>query len=159
TFVIEHRPGAGTAVGATSVARAAPDGYTLLIGATSTMATNVTLHKKLPYNPATDLAPVILLARVAEALVVTAELPVHSIDELVKLAKATPGGLNFGSAGPGTAQHLEGEMLKATLGIPLTHVPYKAISPALNDVAGGHIPMMFAPVPIALPLIQSGKVR
>ena len=123
------------------------------------MATNVTLHKKLPYNPATDLAPIILLARVAEVLVVTADLPVNSIDDLVKLAKATPGGLNYGSAGPGTAQHLEGEMLKAALGIELTHVPYKAISPALNDVAGGHIPMMFAPVPIALPLIQSGKVR
>jgi tripartite-type tricarboxylate transporter receptor subunit TctC len=159
TFVIEHRPGGGTSVGATSVARATPDGYTLLVGATSTMATNVTLHKKLLYNPATDLAPIILLARVAEALVVTADLPVNSIDDLVKLAKATPGGLNYGSAGPGTAQHLEGEMLKAALGIELTHVPYKAISPALNDVAGGHIPMMFAPVPIALPLIQSGKVR
>src|SRR5438876_1934537 len=91
-FVVEHRPGGGTSVGASAVARAAPDGYTLLVGATSTMATNVTLHKKLPYDPATDLAPVILLARVAEALVVSADLPVHSIADLVKLAKATPGG-------------------------------------------------------------------
>jgi tripartite-type tricarboxylate transporter receptor subunit TctC len=159
TFVIEHRPGGGTSVGATAVARATPDGYTLLIGATSTMATNVTLHKKLPYSPTTDLTPVILLARVAEVLVVTADLPVRSIADLVALAKTKPGGLNYGSAGAGTAQHLEGEMLKAALGIEMTHVPYKAIAPALNDVAGGHIPMMFAPIPVALPLIQSGKVR
>ena len=107
----------------------------------------------------TDLTPIIMLARVAEVLVINADLPLHSIADLVKLAKATPGGLNFGSAGAGTAQHLEGEMLKAALGIEMTHVPYKAISPALNDVAGGHIPMMFAPIPIALPVIQSGKVR
>ncbi len=159
TFIVENRPGAGTAVGATMVARAAPDGYTLLIGATSTLATNVTLHKKLAYDPTSDLAPIIMLARVAEVLVINADLPVHSIADLVALAKATPGGLNYGSAGPGTAQHLEGEMLKAALKIDMTHVPYKAMSPALNDVAGGHIPMMFAPIPIALPLIQSGKVR
>src|SRR5258708_10315868 len=157
TFVIEHRPGGGTSVGATAVARAAPDGYTLLVGATSTMATNVTLHKKLPYSPVTDLTPVILIARVAEVLVVTADLPVHSIADLVKLAKATPGGLNYGSARPGTPQPLAGEMLKAAPDIEMTHVPYKAIAPALNDVAGGHIPMMFAPIPVALPLIQSGK--
>jgi tripartite-type tricarboxylate transporter receptor subunit TctC len=146
-------------VGATAVARSVPDGYTLLIGATSTMATNVTLHKKLAYHPLHDLAPIILLARVAEVLVVNADLPVHSVADLVKLAKATPGGLSYGSAGPGTAQHLEGEMLKATLGIEMTHVPYKAMAPALNDVAGGHIPMMFAPIPIAKPLIDTKRIR
>ena len=158
-FVVEYRPGAGTVVAATAVARAAPDGYTLLIGATSTLATNFTLHKSLPYNPATDFAPIILLSRVAEALVVDPNLPLYSIDDLVKLAKSKPGGLNFGSAGPGTAQHLEAETLKVALGIQMTHVPYKGIAPALNDVAGGHIALMFAPIPIALPLIQGGKLR
>jgi tripartite-type tricarboxylate transporter receptor subunit TctC len=159
TVVVEYRAGAGTVVGANAVAHAAPDGYTMLIGATSTLATNLTLHKSLPYNPTTDFAPVILIARVAEALVIAPDLPVKSIADLVTLAKSKPGELTFGSAGPGTAQHLEGEQLKAALGIEMTHVPYKGIAPALNDVAGGHIAMMFAPVPIALPLIEGGKVR
>ena len=158
-FVVEYRAGAGTVVGATAVAHAAPDGYPILIGATSTLATSYTLLKQPPYNPAADFAPVLLIARVAEALVIAPDLPVKSVADLIALAKGKPGGLNFGSAGPGTAQHLEGEQLKAALGIEMTHVPYKGIAPALNDVAGGHIAMMFAPVPIALPLIQGGKVR
>jgi tripartite-type tricarboxylate transporter receptor subunit TctC len=158
TVVVEYRPGAGTIVGATGVAHAAPDGYTLLIGATSTLATSYTLLKHPPYNPATSFEHVLLLARVAEALVVAPNSGIKTVDDIVRLAKSKPGGLNFGSAGPGTAQHLEGETLKAALGIEMTHVPYKGIAPALNDVAGGHIAMMFAPLPIALPLIQGGKV-
>jgi tripartite-type tricarboxylate transporter receptor subunit TctC len=158
-FIVENRPGASSSVGASSVARATPDGYTLMIATSSTMATNVTLFKNLPYDPTTDLAPVALIARVPEVLVVHAALPIHSVADIARLAKATPGGLHFGSAGPGTAQHLGGEMLKAALGVELTHVPYKGMQPAISDVAGGHIPMTFSPITIALPMIQAGKVR
>ena len=158
-FIVENRRGASSVVGATSVARATPDRYTLMIATSSTMATNVTLFKNLPYDPNTDLAPVALIARVPEVLVVHAALPIHSVADIAKLAKTTPGGLHFGSAGPGTAQHLGGEMLKAALGVELTHVPYKGMQPAISDVAGGHIPMTFSPITIALPMIQAGKVR
>jgi tripartite-type tricarboxylate transporter receptor subunit TctC len=158
-FVVENRPGASSVVGAVSLTRGNPDGYTLMVATSSTMATNVTLFKNLPYDPAVDLVPVALIARVPEVLVVNAALPIESVADIARLAKATPGGLNFGSAGPGTAQHLGGEMLKAALGVELTHVPYKGMQPAISDVAGGHIPMTFSPIPIALPLIQAGKLR
>jgi tripartite-type tricarboxylate transporter receptor subunit TctC len=159
SFVVENRPGASSITGATSVARSAPDGYTLMVATSSTMATNVSLHKNLPYNPLTDFIPITLIAMSPEVLLVNASLPVRSVADLVALAKSTPGGLSFGSAGPGTAQHLNGELLKMALGIPLQHVPYKGIQPALNDVAGGHIAMMTSPIPVALPLAHSGKVR
>jgi tripartite-type tricarboxylate transporter receptor subunit TctC len=158
-FVVENRPGASSVVGALSVARANPDGETLMVATSSTMATNVTLFKNLPYDPRVDLTPVALIAYVPEVLVVNAGLPVHSVADIAALAKATPGGLHFGSAGIGTAQHLGGEMLKAALGVPLTHVPYKGMQPAIGDVAGGHIAMTFSPIPVALPLIQGGKLR
>jgi len=159
TFIVENRPGAASVVGATYVAHAAPDGYTLMTATSTTMAINVTLHKSLPYDPVADFAPVTLIARTPEVLVVNAALAVHSIADLVALAKATPGGLSFGSAGVGTSQHLDGEMLKSALGIPMTHVPYRGMAPAINDVAGGHIALMFSPVPIAKPLIDAGKLR
>jgi tripartite-type tricarboxylate transporter receptor subunit TctC len=158
SFIVENRPGASSIVGTVSVMHAPPDGYTLMIANSTGMATNVTIHKSLPYDPMIDLAPVMLIARIPEVLVVNAALGVHSIADLVKLANATPGGLSFGSAGAGTAQHLDGEALKNALGIPMTHVPYKGVTPALNDLAGGHIPMMFSPIPLALPLIQGGKL-
>src|SRR5215204_1924676 len=120
-FVVENRPGASSVVGTLSVVRAAPDGHTLMVATSSTMATNLTLFKSLPYDPRSDLMPVALIARVPEVLVVNAALPVQSVADIAKLAQATPGGLHFGSAGPGTAQHLGGEMLKAALGVPLTH--------------------------------------
>jgi tripartite-type tricarboxylate transporter receptor subunit TctC len=159
TFIVENRPGAGSVVGAVATVRAPHDGYTLMVANSTTMAINPLLFKKLPYDPASDLAPITLLARIPHVLVVNAALPVHSIADLVKLAKATPGGLSFGSSGAGTAQHLDGETLKSVLGIPMTHVPYKGMAPAVADVAGGHIPMMFTVIPIALPLIQAGKLR
>src|SRR5262245_28178038 len=142
TFVVENKPGAGTVVGALATIRAPHDGYTLMVANSTTLAINPTLHKTLPYDPA-DLTPVILSARIPQVLVVNAALPVHSIADLVKLAKATPGGLSYGTSGAGTAQHLDAEMLKSVLDIPLTHIPYKGMAPALSDVAGGHIPMMF----------------
>ena len=159
SFVVENRPGASSITGAVSVARAAPDGYTLMTAASTTMATNVSLHKSLPYDPLIDLIPIVQIARSPEVLLINAALPVHSIEDLVKLARSTGGGLSFGSAGPGTGQHLNGELFKMKLGIPLQHIPYKGMQPALNDLAGGHIAMMTSPIPLALPLAHSGKVR
>jgi tripartite-type tricarboxylate transporter receptor subunit TctC len=158
-FVVENRPGASSIVGATSVIRGPHDGYTLMVGNTSGLATNPTLHKTLPYDPVKDFAPIALIARIPEVLVVNAALPVHSLADLARLAKATPGGLTYGSAGAGTAQHLSGVLLASVLGIEATHVPYKGMSPAINDVAGGHIPFMFSPIPFAQPLTQAGKLR
>ena len=159
SFVVENRPGASSVTGAVAVMRAPPDGYTLMVATSSTLATNVTLHKNLPYDPLTDFVPITLIALSPEVLLVNASLPVRSIADLVALARTTPGGLSFGSAGPGTAQHLNGELLKAALGVELHHIPYKGIQPALNDLAGGHIALMSAPIPVALPLVQGARVR
>ena len=126
SFVIENRPGASSIAGAVFVAHAAPDGYTLMTAATTTMATNVSLHRTLPYDPLTDFIPIVQIARSPEVLLINATLPVRSIEDLVKLAHSTPGGLSFGSAGPGTGQHLNGELLKMRLGIPMQHIPYKS---------------------------------
>jgi tripartite-type tricarboxylate transporter receptor subunit TctC len=159
SFIVENRPGASSVTGAMAVVRAPPDGYTLMVAASTTLATNVTLHKNLPYNPLTDFIPVTLIALSPEVLLINSSLPVYSIDDLVKLAHTTPGGLSFGSAGPGTGQHLNGEMLKSALGIEMRHIPYKGIQGALNDLAGGHIDLMSSPIPVALPLAQGGRVR
>jgi len=156
-FVIENRPGAASVVGAQLVARAAPDGYTLMTASGATMAVNVTLHKQLPYDPLADFVPIALIARVPEVLVVNPALPVHSLADLATLAKSQP--LTFASAGAGTGQHLEGEMLKQSLGLDMTHVPYKGALPAISDVMGGHVTMMFCPVAVALSMIRAGKVR
>ena len=157
TFVVENRPGAASVIGAQLVARAAPDGYTLMTASGATLAVNVTLHKQLPYDPVADFVPIALIARVPEVLVVNPVLPVHSLADLGALAKTQP--LTFASAGPGTAQHLEGEMLRQALGLDMTHVPYKGALPALNDVIGGHVTMMFTPIANALSMMQAGKVR
>jgi tripartite-type tricarboxylate transporter receptor subunit TctC len=159
SFIIENRPGASSVTGSVAVVRAPADGYTLMVAASTTLATNVTLHKSLPYNPLTDFVPLALIALSPEVLLINNELPVRSIDDLVKLARSRPGGLSFGSAGPGTGQHLNGEMLKSALGIEMHHIPYKGIQPALNDLAGGHIDMMSSPIPMALPVTQGGRVR
>jgi tripartite-type tricarboxylate transporter receptor subunit TctC len=158
-FIIENRPGASSVTGSMAVVRAPPDGYTLMVAASTTLATNVTLHKSLPYNPLTDFVPLALIALSPEVLLINAALPVQSIDDLMRLARSRPGGLSFGSAGPGTGQHLNGEMLKSALGIEMHHIPYKGIQPALNDLAGGHIDMMSSPIPMALPVAQGGRVR
>jgi tripartite-type tricarboxylate transporter receptor subunit TctC len=159
TFVVENKPGASSIVGAQALIRSPHDGYTLMIANTAGMAVNVSLHKNLPYDPLKDFAPVSLIARVPEVLVVHAALPVHSFADLAALARSTPGGLSYGSAGAGTAQHLSGVELAAALGVPMTHVPYKGMQPAIADVAAGHIPFMFSPVSFAMPLAQAGKLR
>ena len=157
-FVIENRPGASSIVGIMSVIRSAPDGHTLIVANNTGMAVNVTMRKDLPYDPRTDLMPVALIARIPEVLVVNAALPVESLADLTAYAKSS-GRLSYGSPGAGTGPHLSGVQLASALGIEMTHVPYKGMQPAICDVAGGHVPLMFSPVPVALPLAQSGKLR
>ena len=157
SFVVENRPGAGTVTAAVQVAKSAPDGYTIMMATSGTMAMNPTLYKKLPYEPGKDLVLVALICNVPFVLVVNTDLPVHSIADLVKVAKERP--LSYGSGGPGAFHHLMGELFKSTLGIPMTHVPYKGTLPALNDVVAGHIQLMFADLSPAHALIQAGKVR
>ena len=157
--IVENRPGAATAIGASLVARAPPDGYTLLAAVSTTLANNGAIFKKLSYDPVKDFVPVSLISQVPFVLVVNSSLPVHSIADLIKLAKEKPGQLSFGSAGPGSSSHLYMEVLKDMTAIEMTHVSYKGTAPAITDVAGGHIQLMFCDIVSAFSLIEQGKVR
>src|SRR5215467_9820530 len=159
SVIIENKPGAGTVIGSNLVAKAAPDGYTLLMATPTPMAINFTLHKQLPYDPAADLTPLVMVAGAPFVLVVHPDLPVKSVKELIAYAKANPGKLSYGSGGPGSPHHLYAEMLKSMTGLEMAHVPYKGSAPALTDVVAGHIPLMFSDTVPALPLIREGKVR
>ena len=156
-FVVENRPGAGTLTAAMQVAKSAPDGHTIMMATSSTMAINVTLYKQLPYDPGKDLALSALICSVPFVLVVNPDLPVNSVADLVNLAKERP--LSYGSGGPGAFHHLMGELFKTTFGVPMTHVPYRGSLPALNDLVAGHIQLMFSDMAPAYPLVQAGKVR
>jgi len=158
-FVIENKPGAGTVIGASYVARSAPDGYTLLLATSTTMAINVSVFKSLPYDPLRDFTPVALVAGVPFILVVNPNLPIQSVTDFVNLAKGTPGGLAYASFGPGSAAHLYAELFKNMTGIAGTHIPYKGSPPALNDVVAGHVAWMFGDFATALPLVHAGKLR
>jgi len=158
-FIIENRPGGGGVTAASAVAHASPDGYTIMMASSTLLATNVTLRRNLPYDPRRDLTPVALLARVPFVLVVNPALPIQSVADLVRLAKEKPGQISFGTPGPGTFHHLNAEMFKSHFGLDLVHVPYKGSAPALNDIVGGHLDMMFSDVSPALPLIAAGKLR
>jgi tripartite-type tricarboxylate transporter receptor subunit TctC len=157
--VIENKPGASAVTAAVYVARSPADGYTLMMASSTPMALNVTIRKNLPYDPTQDLAPIALIARLPHVLVVSPSLPIHSVQDLVKLAKNKPGELNFGSPGPGTFNHLNAEMMQTMFDIKMTHVPYKGTEPALADILGGHIQLMFSELSSALPLIEAGKLR
>jgi tripartite-type tricarboxylate transporter receptor subunit TctC len=159
SVVIENKPGAGTVIGSNLVAKAVPDGYTLLMATPTPMAINFTLHKQLPYDPAADLTPLVMVAGAPFVLVVHPDLPVKSVKELIAYAKANPGKLSYGSGGPGSPHHLYAELLASMTGIKMTHVPYKGTLPALNDVVAGHIPLMFSDIPPLLGLVSTGKVR
>jgi tripartite-type tricarboxylate transporter receptor subunit TctC len=158
-FVVENKAGAATAIAATSVAHAPPDGYTLLLATSTTMAINVSMAKQLAYDPARELAAVALVTHSPFVLVVNTELPVRSVAELIAYAKAHPGELNYGSAGIGSFHHLSAEMLSRLAGIKMTHIPYKATPPALNDVVAGRVHLMFGDVTSTLPLVAGGKLR
>jgi tripartite-type tricarboxylate transporter receptor subunit TctC len=158
-FVVENRAGASGNIGAEAVANADPDGYTLMITAPPPLTTNLALYRKLPYDPVKAFAPIALLATVPIVLVVNPSLPVKNVSELVALAKAKPGTLDFGSAGIGSTNHLSGELFKSMTGIDIVHVPYKGDAPAMSDLVGGHIPMMFDNMPAALAQIQGKAIR
>ena len=158
TVVVENRPGAATSTGAELVARAEPDGYTLLMATSTTLAINKTLYKKLPYDPVKDFAPISLVAAVPFALVVNPQLPVTTLSEFIAYARSKPG-LAYGSAGNGSPQHLGAEMLKAAADIDIRHVSYRGSVPAMLDVIAGHIPFMVVDLQPALPQIRAGKVR
>ena len=159
SFVVENRLGAGGVIAANSVAHATPDGYTLFVGASTQLAIQVTLHKSLPYDPATDFMPVALLASVPFVLTVNPGLPVHSVADLIALAKREPGKLTFGSSGVGGPPHLFTELLKTMTGIEMTHVPYKGTAQAITDVVAGHVPIIFSDLAPAVPLIKDGRLR
>jgi tripartite-type tricarboxylate transporter receptor subunit TctC len=157
--VVDNRPGAGGNIGSDIVARAEPDGYTILMGAVGTHAINPSLYPKMPYDPVKDFAPVTLVASVPNVLVVNPEVPANSVQELIDLAKAKPGELNFASSGNGTSIHLSGELFKAMTGTDIVHVPYKGSGPAVTDLLGGQVQMMFDNMPSSLPHVKAGKLR
>lgn len=157
--IVENKPGAGTVIGSNFVAKAEPDGHTLLMGTSSPIAINVTVYKALPYNPATDFVPLAMVAESPFVLVVNNDLPVKTVPELIAYAKANPGKLSFGSGGPGAPHHLFAELFASMAGIKMTHVPYRGSLPALNDVLAGHIQLMFVDLPPAAGMIASGKIR
>ena len=157
-FLIDNKPGGGGNIGTELVVRAAPDGYTLIVNSVGPMAVNATLYGKLPYNPLTDLVPVVQIADVPNVLVVHPSLPVKSMEEFVAYAKAHPGELNYGSTGIGTSSHLAGYMLAQRAGVQATHVAYKGAE-ALRDLLAGRIQFMFATIPSVMPHITAGKLR
>jgi tripartite-type tricarboxylate transporter receptor subunit TctC len=156
--VVENKPGAGTTLGADQVAKSDPDGYTLLIATSTTLAINKTLYKKLPYDPARDFAPIGLIAGVPFALIVNPDIPAKNLAEFIAYAKSNPG-LAYGSAGNGSPQHLGAEILKTAAAIDIRHVPYRGSVPAMLDVIAGHIPFMVVDLQPALQQIRDGKVR
>jgi tripartite-type tricarboxylate transporter receptor subunit TctC len=158
-FVIDNRPGAGGNIGAEVVAHSAPDGYTLMIGHVGTHAINVSLYPKLAFDPIRDFTPISLIATATLALFVHPSVPAKDVRELITLAKAKPGQLNFASAGNGGPTHLTGELLKSMAGISIVHVPYKGNAAALTDLVAGRVQMMFSNMLTGMPHARAGKLR
>ena len=156
--VIDNRPGANGIIGTDLVAKAPADGYTLLMGSTPTHAINQSLYRQLPYDPVKDFVPISEVASAPMLLVVNPSTGVKTLEELIALAKAKPGQINYASGGNGSPQHLAGEMLKMLAEIDINHVPYKGGGPAIADVVAGQVPMMFAFTATALPFVNSGRL-
>lgn len=156
--VIENRPGSGGNLGADAVAKSAPDGYTLLVGTSTSHGVNPTLYGKMPYDAVRDFAPITLIGHVPFVLMAHPSLGVRSIPELVRLTREKPGQLTYASSGNGTSSHLAMEMLKTMAGINILHVPYKGTAPANQDLMGGHVALQFDGVTAALPMLRSGRV-
>jgi tripartite-type tricarboxylate transporter receptor subunit TctC len=158
-IVIDNRAGASGNIGVEIVARSAPDGYTLLLGQTQTLAVNPTLYRNLAFDPLRDFAPVAMIASVEFLLVATGSLPANSVAELIKLARAKPGYVTFASASQGSVSHLAGEMLKMRAGLDMLHVPYKGAGPAVTDLIGGQVMLMFAGGPSAAAQVKGGRLK
>jgi len=158
-FVVENRTGAAGNLAAEAVARAVPDGHTLMLGSTGTNAVNPSLYAGLPFDPVRDLAPVSVVATSPSALAVHPKVAAQSVRELIALAKAQPGKLTYASAGSGSSQHLSAELFKQATGVDIVHVPYKGAAPGITDLLAGQVDMSFAPVANVVPLAKSGKLR
>jgi tripartite-type tricarboxylate transporter receptor subunit TctC len=157
-FIVENRPGAGSNIGTEAVVRAAPDGYTLLLANTSS-AINASLYEKLNFNFIHDITPVAGIIRVPDVMVVHPSIPAKTVPEFISYVKANPGKISMASAGNGTTAHLAGELFKMMTGVDMLHVPYRGTGPALTDLLGGQVQVMFATMPASIPHIRSGKLR
>jgi tripartite-type tricarboxylate transporter receptor subunit TctC len=157
--VVDNRPGAAGNIGSDIVAKAPADGYTLLMATVSTHGINPTLYKKLPYDPVKDFQPVSLVALVPNVLEVNPQVPAKTVKELIELARKQPGKINFASSGSGTSIHMSGELFKLMTGVDIVHIPYKGSAPALTDLLGGQVDMMFDNLPASIGHIKSGKLR
>nr|WP_240636183.1 tripartite tricarboxylate transporter substrate binding protein [Caldimonas tepidiphila] len=159
TVVIDNRAGAGGNIGAQAAARAAADGHTLFMGTVGTHAINASLYKKLPYDPVKDFAPLTRVAVVPNLLVTHPSVPFKTVPEMIAYARANPGKLTFGSPGNGSSPHISGELFKSLAKVDMQHIPYKGSAPAMSDLLGGQIDVMFDNMPSALPHVKSGKLR
>jgi tripartite-type tricarboxylate transporter receptor subunit TctC len=159
SVIVENKPGAGGNIGADYVAKSAPDGYTVVMGALSTHAVNPSLYPKMPFDAQRDFAPITLVAITPNVLVVNPSLPVHSVKELIAYAKANPGKLSFGSGSIGSAGHLAGELFKVDAGVDMVHVPYKGAAPAMQGLLAGDTQLMFDNLASAMSQVKAGKLR
>jgi tripartite-type tricarboxylate transporter receptor subunit TctC len=159
TIVIENKPGAGGNIGSDFVAKAAPDGYTILGGTISSHSINASLYPNLPYDPLKSFAQITLIGTNANVLIVGANSPIKSVQDIISISRSKPGSLSFASAGNGTSQHLSAELFKTIAKIDMVHIPYKGSAPAIQDVMGSQVPLMFDTTVVAAPFIESGRVR
>jgi tripartite-type tricarboxylate transporter receptor subunit TctC len=159
TIVIDNRPGAGGTLGTDNVAKSEPDGYSIAIASAGALAISTSLQDKILYDPLKELATITLVAKVPEVLVASTTLPVANVRELVALAKAKPGTINYGSTGPGSMPHLAGELLRTSAQIDIVHVPYRGAAPAVNDLLGHQVDIIFLDLPVLLPQIQAGAIK